>query len=536
MNLFSKKQKAPQATNEFNQTIVGNSLSKDAWRRLKKNKMAVISVVIVSVYILLAIAAPILPIYPYDEIILDHQHLKPSLSKTAGELLLEKRLADLYTQAWRQGRMQITEEEEDMLWEWIDRNEANKVWDYMFIEGTRQIEEGLYTLTSAEQRTIENLENKLRTDLQISVKRIWYTNTETGKRENVEKMPVEQVAQLYADMIGVSVEPVIAQYEREISQQVMRTIRAQNTNLSDEEYQLLLENELEGMSYRAKSKLIMENLFAKIAREATDIASADLRVAVENDTAEFPMKQEVSIRGPLSAEVEANRKHDRRYFLGTDYQGRDMLSRIIYGGQVSIAIGFIGTVTSVLIGIVLGALAGYLGGKVDYIIMRIVDIMYGLPYMLLVIIAMAVFGRNILNLFFALAIISWLTISRMVRGQIMSLKNQEFIEAARSMGAPTSRIIFRHLVPNSLSVIIVFSTLRIPSFIMTESFLSFLGLGVQAPYASWGSLVGDAVGGMTLYPWKLFFPAATMTIFLFAMNFLGDGLRDAFDPQSKNQL
>jgi ABC-type antimicrobial peptide transport system permease subunit len=206
------------------------------------------------------------------------------------------------------------------------------------------------------------------------------------------------------------------------------------------------------------------------------------------------------------------------------------------GGQVSIAIGFIGTVTSVLIGVVLGALAGYLGGKVDYIIMRVVDIMYGLPYMLLVIIAMAIFGRNILNLFFALAIISWLTVSRMVRGQIMSLKNQEFIEAARSMGAPTWRIIFRHLVPNSLSVIIVFSTLRIPSFIMTESFLSFLGLGVQAPYASWGSLVGDSVSGMTHYPWRLFFPAIAMTLFLFAMNFLGDGLRDAFDPQSKNQL
>jgi oligopeptide transport system permease protein len=228
--------------------------------------------------------------------------------------------------------------------------------------------------------------------------------------------------------------------------------------------------------------------------------------------------------------------HDRRYYLGTDRLGRDLMSRIIYGSQVSIAIGLIGTFTSVLIGVILGSLAGYIGGKVDYFIMRVVDIMYGLPYMLLVIIAMAIFGRNILNLFFALAIISWLTISRMVRGQIMSLKNQEFIEAARSMGASTGRIIFKHLVPNSLSVIIVFSTLRIPSFIMTESFLSFLGLGVQAPFASWGSLVGDAVGGMTLYPWRLFFPAIVMTIFLFAMNFLGDGLRDAFDPQSKNQL
>jgi oligopeptide transport system permease protein len=168
--------------------------------------------------------------------------------------------------------------------------------------------------------------------------------------------------------------------------------------------------------------------------------------------------------------------------------------------------------------------------------MRIVDIMYGLPYMLLVIIFMAIFGRNILNLFGALALVSWLTIARMVRGQVMSLKNSEYVEAARSMGGSTARIILKHMIPNSLSVIIVYSTLRVPAFIMQESFLSFLGLGVQAPFASWGSLVGDAVDGMTLYPWRLIFPAIAMTLFLFAMNFFGDGLRDAFDPQSKNEL
>ena len=194
------------------------------------------------------------------------------------------------------------------------------------------------------------------------------------------------------------------------------------------------------------------------------------------------------------------------------------------------------TLTSVLIGIILGAVAGYVGGKVDYILMRIVDIMYGLPYMLLVIIFMAIFGRNILNLFGALALVSWLTIARMVRGQVMSLKNSEYVEAARSMGGSTARIILKHMIPNSLSVIIVYSTLRVPAFIMQESFHYFLGLGVQAPFASWGSLVGDAVDGMTLYPWRLIFPAIAMTLFLFAMNFFGDGLRDAFDPQSKNEL
>ena len=261
-----------------------------------------------------------------------------------------------------------------------------------------------------------------------------------------------------------------------------------------------------------------------------------MKKEISEGTASFPIDRSIKINEFLDAEITATKKHDRRYYLGTDYSGRDMLSRIIYGGQVSIAIGLIGSLTSVLIGIILGAIAGYVGGKVDFILMRIVDIMYGLPYMLLVIIFMAIFGRNIMNLFVALAMVSWLTVARMVRGQIMSLKNSEYVEAARSMGASTGRIIFRHMVPNSLSVIIVYSTLRVPAFIMQESFLSFLGLGVQAPFASWGSLVGDAINGMTLYPWKLIFPAIAMTIFLFAMNFFGDGLRDAFDPQSKNQL
>ncbi|HUV07175.1 MAG TPA: ABC transporter permease, partial [Spirochaetia bacterium] len=233
--------------------------------------------------------------------------------------------------------------------------------------------------------------------------------------------------------------------------------------------------------------------------------------------------------------------HERRYYMGTDYHGRDMLARIIYGGQMSIAIGFVGTLTSVLIGIVIGALAGYTGGKVDYIIMRVVDVIYGLPYMLLVIIFMAMLGKTdvhfrILSLFLALSVVSWLTVARVVRGQIISLKNSEFVEAARSVGAGPGRIIFRHLLPNTLGVIIVFSTLRVPSFIMMEAFLSFLGLGVSAPFASWGLLVGEAVEGMAHYPWRLFFPALAMTVFLFSMNFLGDGLRDAFDPQSKNRL
>jgi oligopeptide transport system permease protein len=199
-------------------------------------------------------------------------------------------------------------------------------------------------------------------------------------------------------------------------------------------------------------------------------------------------------------------------------------------------IGLVGTITAVLVGVIVGSISGYLGGKLDDLIMRFVDIMYSLPYMLVVIIMMALFGKNIINLFIAIALVSWLTLCRVVRGQIISLKNAEFVEAARSMGASTPRIIFRHLTPNTVGIIVVFSTLMLPQFIMSESFLSFLGLGVSAPMASWGSLVSEGANVMELYPWQLLGPAIAMTLFLFAMNFLGDGLRDALDPQSKNKL
>jgi oligopeptide transport system permease protein len=238
----------------------------------------------------------------------------------------------------------------------------------------------------------------------------------------------------------------------------------------------------------------------------------------------------------MEQDVQANPVHKRVYLLGTDNLGRDLLSRILYGGRISIMIGLTGTITAVFVGIALGSISGYVGGRLDNLLMRFVDIMYSLPYMLLVIIMMALFGQNIFNLFVAIALVSWLTIARVVRGQVMSLKNAEFVEAARSMGASPGRIIFRHLTPNTLGVIVVFSTLMVPQFIMQESFLSFLGLGVSAPMASWGSLVSDGANVMELYPWQLLAPAITMTVFLFAMNFLGDGLRDALDPQSKNKL
>lgn len=352
------------ATNEFDQPVEGVSLGKDAWRRLKKNKMAMFGLVVVIVYTLLSVTAPILPIHSFRQQVSEHRDLPPSLTKTAGELWYER-----------------------------ERN-------YMLLVMEK---DGRTSLTEEDQAKLAEIEHRIATE----------TKMIDGEEVNV---------------------------------------------------------------------------------------------------------------------------HERRYIFGTDHLGRDLLARIIYGGQISIAIGLLGTITSVFIGIVLGAIAGYAGGKTDYFIMRVVDVMYGLPYMLIVIILMAIFGRNIFNLFLALSLVSWLVVARVVRGQIISLKNSEFVEAARSMGASTRRIIFRHLVPNTLGIIIVFATLRIPAFIMQESFLSFLGLGVSAPYASWGSLVSEGVQRMSSAPWELFVPALAMTIFLFAMNFLGDGLRDAFDPHSKNRL
>ena len=353
-----------RARNQFDQPIKGVSLWRDAWRRLRRNRLALVGLEVIAFYVIVAGLAAVLPIHSYKQQVIDHDHLPPSFTKTAGQLLYERREGLLLAAAKADGR----------------------------------------------------------TELDDAAKR---------------------------------------------------------------------------------------NL-------------ADLGTRLANATEEYDGKR--------------FRVNDRRYILGTDALGRDLLARIIYGSQVSISIGIIGALTAVLIGVLIGALAGYIGGSFDYLVMRFVDVMYGLPYILLVIIFMALFGRSLINMFVCLALVSWLTTARVVRGQIISLKNAEFVQAARVVGAGSGRIIFRHLIPNTLGVIVVFTTLQVPSFILLESFLSYLGLGVQAPLSSWGSLVQSGVEGMSDYPWLLFYPAVVMVIFLFSMNFLGDGLRDALDPQSKNKL
>ncbi len=224
--------------------------------------------------------------------------------------------------------------------------------------------------------------------------------------------------------------------------------------------------------------------------------------------------------------------------MGTDSAGRDMLARVLQGGRISLMVGIISTFVSILIGVTYGATAGYLGGKADDVMMRIVDVLYAIPYMMIVIVLLSFFGgrtplQQIFLLFAALGAVSWLTMARIVRGQVMSLKNQEFVMAARAGGVSTPKIIFRHLVPNALGPVIVYATLTIPSVMLQEAFLSFLGLGVQAPYASWGSLAQEGIQNIAVFPWQLIFPGVTMALTLFSLNFLGDGLRDALDPQMR---
>ncbi len=350
--------------NEEKRTLnehIAVSPTRDAFRRLLKNKLAMIGLVIVLLYFLVALCAPILPLRSYRFQVPEHRELPPSLTKSAGEL-------------------------------WYDR-------EYTYMQRLME-KEGRSELTEAEQEKLQTI--------------------------------------LY-------------------------------------------------------------------------------RVA--NDESERDGK--------------AIKTHSIRYLLGTDYLGRDMLSRIIYGSRVSVAVGLVGSLVSIFIGMIFGSIAGYFGGRIDSVIMTIINVMYGLPYMLLVIIFVTIFGSNLVNIFAALAMISWLTAARVVRGQVITMKNQEFIEAARSIGLHPFGIIIKHLLPNSLGIIIVFTTLRIPTFILQEAFLSFLGLGLSAPFASWGTLIGDAVDAMTVAPWRLFYPALAMSLFLLSMNFFGDGLRDAFDPKSK---
>ena len=221
------------------------------------------------------------------------------------------------------------------------------------------------------------------------------------------------------------------------------------------------------------------------------------------------------------------------HFFGTDSNGRDLLARTLYGTRVSLAVALVATFVSVFIGVLYGAVSGYFGGRLDSIMMRFVDIMYALPYILFVILLMVIFGRNVYLLFAAIGALEWLTMARIVRGQTLSLKHREFIEAARASGQRPFKIILKHIVPNLVGPVVIYAALTVPEIIATESFLSYLGFGVQEPLTSLGTLIAEGTNEMETAPWLLAFPAGFLVALLMSLLFIGDGLRDAFDPKDR---
>lgn len=221
------------------------------------------------------------------------------------------------------------------------------------------------------------------------------------------------------------------------------------------------------------------------------------------------------------------------HYFGTDSSGRDLLVRVAIGGRISLMVGVAAAFVAVIVGTLYGALSGYLGGKIDSMMMRLLEILNSFPFMFFVILLVTFFGQNILLIFVAIGMVSWLDMARIVRGQTLSLKRKEFIEAAQVGGVSTYKIITRHVVPNVLGVVVVYASLLVPGMILFESFLSFLGLGTQEPLSSWGALLSDGANSMEVSPWLLLFPAGFLVVTLFCFNFIGDGLRDALDPKDR---
>ena len=278
---------------------------------------------------------------------------------------------------------------------------------------------------------------------------------------------------------------------------------------------------------------LWQDAFSRLLYDRTAVASSILLGAIVLAAIVVPWISPYNYYTPQWALLNSPPTWHGGHIFGTDDLGRDLLVRVMWGCRVSLLIGMVASIVSVVIGVLWGATAGFVGGRVDSFMMRIVDILYSVPFIPFVIVLVVMFGRNLFLIFVAIGAVSWLDIARIVRGQTLSLRHKEFIEAARASGVRGPAIVTRHLVPNLMGIVIIYATLTVPSVILFEAFLSFLGLGVQAPMTSLGVLVSDGASELQSYPFLLFIPAAFLASIVYCLNYIGDGLRDVLDPKER---
>lgn len=282
-----------------------------------------------------------------------------------------------------------------------------------------------------------------------------------------------------------------------------------------------------------KGRSLWQDAWRRFRRNKAAIASIIILVLITIFVTIAPMLVPFGYADTDWANMQSAPSMATGHYFGTDTLGRDLLVRVAIGGRISLMVGIAGAFVAVLIGTVYGAISGYAGGKVDMLMMRFLEVLSAFPFMFFVILLVTLFGRNIFLIFVAIGLVSWLDVARMVRGQTLSLKNKEFIEAAHVTGVSNWKIIMRHIVPNVLGVVVVYASLIVPGMILFESFLSFLGLGVQEPMTSWGAMLQEGAQNMQVAPWQLLVPSVFLVVTLFCFNFIGDGLRDALDPKDK---
>lgn len=282
-----------------------------------------------------------------------------------------------------------------------------------------------------------------------------------------------------------------------------------------------------------KSRSLWQDAWRRFYRNKAAVASMAILLLVGLFVVVVPMLAPFDYAETDWSHMQSAPSMTTQHYFGTDALGRDLLVRTAIGGRISLMVGIAGALVAVLFGTVYGAVSGYLGGKVDMVLMRVLEILNAFPFMFFVILLVTMFGRNLILIFVAIGLVSWLDVARIVRGQTLGLKRKEFIEAAHVGGVSNWQIVMRHIIPNVLGVVVVYASLLVPSMILFESFLSFLGLGVQEPMTSWGALLQDGSKTMEVAPWMIIIPSLFLVITLFCFNFLGDGLRDALDPKDR---